>query len=397
MLKTFKLHTTETITRTALILIVLFLAFYGFTTGSDHFLRITILLGLLCGYLRFNENQRQSWILHLIVATLLPFLFILSIAYFKQMHLSYQPLLLWPGISATAFGVGLIIRHLKTDQLYKRSFITGIILVFVFASTRKYGEGWFAMITTLSFVVASLNVSSLKPSKPFAAFAILIATPLIIILIFSDMSGIIITMPVLLTAALLSYLNFRQAANPVGNSFKRYLPFVIFILASPLIWLLQENYAMWHYCSSNISPLKEVSVNIPDQRKDSIPVNHPQTKVYLFWSASCSMCKKEFPYFSSLAAKYKNRDDVKFYAVFLEFDKTDSIVFNREIRQDHDFDWAFLPDGMVLYDNLLMNGVPHITIIDNNNKILYNGRVSNRPWLFVNRPEAFISRTEINL
>jgi thiol-disulfide isomerase/thioredoxin len=161
-------------------------------------------------------------------------------------------------------------------------------------------------------------------------------------------------------------------------------------LSSPFIWIIQENYSIWHYSAGNSIPVDTVSITIYNKDKGIISENNNSTSVYLFWSASCSSCKKEFPYFSELALNYKDRKDIHFYTVLLEFNESDSVAFNREIRNNSHFKWAYALNGKVLYDRLKMNGVPHITIIDSQNNIRYNGRVSNRPWLYINHPDRFL-------
>lgn len=63
-----------------------------------------------------------------------------------------------------ALGVGVLIRLPKINPLYKLTFLQGFVVLFIYATSRKFGEGWFAVCTLLAFILTSLLLSN----KPFA-------------------------------------------------------------------------------------------------------------------------------------------------------------------------------------------------------------------------------------
>lgn len=382
------------ITQAFLAIIILFLLFKNFSINylsPTNFLRFNILLGFICGYLRFTKNQDRLFVINVLIASLLPLLAVLMFSLIKHSSISILPLIVWPGISLLALLGGLLLRNLKINNLLKAAFVRGMLLILIFASCRNLGEGWFAVITIFSFNVAAINLAILHAEKNVINFSIMVAPTLILSLIFGDISGIIIITPVLLIAILTSYLIFHFAVRNKMNLALVFAGIVIWAALSPLLWLMQENYVANYYGTKNHLPKITPLIKIHNIDDEIIIENKNNTSVYLFWSASCSRCKKEFPYFSELALKYKDRKDIKFFAVFLEFKKSDSIVYNREIRQDYNFEWAIAPKGRELYDSLIVNGVPHLTIINHShNKILYNGYVANRPWLYINHPDRFL-------
>ncbi len=387
---TNRTQTLELITRLALLILLTFLIIDNFSTSTDSFLRLTILIGFMSGFLRFHKHKLTSSFLSLLAAVLIPIILMIIISSIKQIRLSLLPLLLWPGVSLLSYSIGLLIKFLKVKTAYKKAFILGIFVLMILAASRRYSEGHFAVITILSYVLASYSLSFSISGKSFPTMGIFNATPLFFILLFSDKSGLILTLPTILFAIVLSFISINAFMKFEGNNFKKYTPLIFVFLSSPFIWIIQENYSIWHYSAGNSIPVDTVSITIYNKDKGIISENNNSTSVYLFWSASCSSCKKEFPYFSELALNYKDRKDIHFYTVLLEFNESDSVAFNREIRNNSHFKWAYALNGKVLYDRLKMNGVPHITIIDSQNNIRYNGRVSNRPWLYINHPDRFL-------
>lgn len=383
-------QTMELITRLVLIIVLAFLIFDNFSTSTDAFLRLTVLIGFMSGFLRFHKHKSTALILSFITALLIPILLLIIISAIKQVRLPFLPLLLWPGISLLSYAIGLLINNLRIDTSYKKAFILGTIVLMIIAASRKYSEGSFAVITILSYVLASYNLSSAISKKSILTIGLFITTPLIFIMIFSDRSGLILTLPALMIATLLAIYSFKIMLKNKGIYLKNYVPLFIAIASSPFIWIIQENYSIWHYSAGNVIPDDGVSITVYNKNNGIISENNISTSVYLFWSASCSSCKKEFPYFTVLAKNYKDRKDIHFYAVLLEFNESDSTAFKREIREDSHFEWVYVKNGKELYDKLIMNGVPHITIIDSQDNIRYNGRVSNRPWLYINHPDRFL-------
>ncbi|MBW6490271.1 MAG: hypothetical protein K0B15_03640 [Lentimicrobium sp.] len=207
----------------------------------------------------------------------------------------------------------------------------------------------------------------------------------------SEFSAFILTLPVIIIGGLLSYFTMNQLAKPSISKVSCFLLFFGLLVITPIIWVAQENYAYMHYSTFNTSPQYSYQINMYDLKGEPKRNDKNGISVYLFWSASCSKCKDEFPYFSDLALKYKIRDDINFYAVFVQFKASDSAYLIKETANKYEFEWSIIPEGQHIYDSLIQQGFPHLTIIDQDNKLLYNGIVCNRPWVYVNHPDRFFN------
>lgn len=296
------------------------------------------------------------------------------------------------GVTLAAFGVGLVIRFLEINSLYKLAILQGFVILFIFAYSRGLGEGWFAVFTLLAFILSSIYLGSYKPEKPLKVLLILFAIVVLIPLLESSWMGIATTFPVALLGGVLSYLTLRQMMKTNHSAIRRFLPLLVFILISPVIWLLQENYMHSLNPIRNDIPAETVHLNMLDKEGFQIQEKQEQISVYLFWSTTCGSCRKELSYFSELALKYKDQKNIEFYAVLVEFKASDSIAFNYEIQNGYAFEWARIPDGQAVYDNLIKTGFPHMTIIGKDKKLLYNGFVKYRPWLKNFYPDRYLNQ-----
>jgi thioredoxin-related protein len=148
------------------------------------------------------------------------------------------------------------------------------------------------------------------------------------------------------------------------------------------------------YISTNTDIDYKIDYNFISLAGDTISNHDNSGKVVvnLFWSAYCGRCAREYPEFSKLAHKFKERDDVEFYGVFISYSDRDSIYFNKVVKQKFEFDWVKAKNGEELFSDLKMAGVPHLSIFNKEGNVIYNGYVRDRPWILVKRPERIIHR-----
>ena len=110
-----------------------------------------------------------------------------------------------------------------------------------------------------------------------------------------------------------------------------------------------------------------------------------------FWSSHCGSCHKELPHFSKLAAQYEGDTTKVFIAAFISFDEdSDSAFYASETSRESAFTWAKALDSKQMMQDLGFNAFPHVTYINKDGKVVYNGYLSNRPWIFAYHPRKFL-------
>ena len=110
-----------------------------------------------------------------------------------------------------------------------------------------------------------------------------------------------------------------------------------------------------------------------------------------FWSSHCGSCHKELPHFSELAAQYEGDTTKVFIAAFISFDEaSDSAFYASETSRESAFTWAKALDSKQVMQDLGFNAFPHVTYINKEGKVVYNGLLSNRPWIFAYHPRKFL-------
>ena len=111
-----------------------------------------------------------------------------------------------------------------------------------------------------------------------------------------------------------------------------------------------------------------------------------------FWSSHCGSCHKELPHFSKLAAQYEGDTTKVFIAAFISFDEaSDSAYYVSETSRQSTFIWAKALDSKQVMQDLDFNAFPHVTYINKEGKVVYNGFLSNRPWIFAYHPRKFLN------
>lgn len=98
-------------------------------------------------------------------------------------------------------------------------------------------------------------------------------------------------------------------------------------------------------------------------------------KVYLyFWSRNCSQCHALMPMFSEMAESAKADTNKVFMAVYLPYKDDDFSQYEETLLQhDYAFQWAATDTSNTIKQDLRFNGVPHLTILDENGAVVYNG------------------------
>jgi thiol-disulfide isomerase/thioredoxin len=351
--------------------------------------RSTCLLGLTVGYYLLVPKQlKKNFMLFVLAEVFIIGVFICSYYNNKIEDLKISAIVLWPLLLIIAIAIGFTLNRFIQNRTLKQAICTYLFLFLVIPASRKFGEGWFAVVTIISFFDAAIRFrESSPPRKSFLYWSIFCVLFLIPFIFFSEHPGLLLVMPLIIIAMILSYFlifSFSKAQN--------YFTLIFLVLSlSIVVWAAQENWATYIYSRDNVIPQKTPNMILKDRNGKMFLQENKCYYIYLFWSAHCGSCKKEFPYFEKLANKLQDRKHIKFVTVFLKYREADSVTFNNYSKdKNSSLMWLISDNSKIIIDSLVPKGVPHLTITDPGNKILYNGFVRNRPWIFINRAESFV-------
>ncbi len=99
-----------------------------------------------------------------------------------------------------------------------------------------------------------------------------------------------------------------------------------------------------------------------------------KTAYLYFWSRGCPQCHALMPLFSEMAESSKADTNKVFMAVYLPYKDDDFSQYEETLLQhDYAFRWAAADTSNTIKQDLRFNGVPHLTILDENGVVVYNG------------------------
>lgn len=360
----------------------------------DRIVQVSIINGLLIGYYGFRLNTFYRKRFVLAVAILLPIFSLLFTSAFGLIPFKIYSAAIFSGIFYTCVAFGIFITKLPIDKLYQESIILGLLFVFFSALTRKLQPGTSASIT-IFLAVAFVVLLGLKTIKPnWIAFFILIGMHPLTSIALTPFPDVFVTILVAISIGIVGTITFLLLFFTKNPSNKWFIISMTALIIAAVMWFVQENFEKW-FMGKNIQT--EISENIYYQFEGINGRNYSNDQVskkklvVLFWSAYCSNCYKEYPYFSSLAQSYSSDTSIAFLAVFLYIVPKDSLYFNTTTRKQFAFEWAKAHDSKKLMQDLKINGVPQMTIFDYSGAVVYNGVVSNRPWLWVYSPRKYLN------
>ncbi|MBQ8958916.1 MAG: redoxin domain-containing protein [Bacteroidales bacterium] len=115
--------------------------------------------------------------------------------------------------------------------------------------------------------------------------------------------------------------------------------------------------------------------------------------VVFFWSSHCANCHKEFPSFSKLAGEFEYDTTKVFIAAFVPFGEDgEEAYYQKEIEHDFAFEWAEVVYSRQIMKDLGFNSFPHLTVLDNNGLVVYNGLYVNKKGVFVNNVRTYLKK-----
>lgn len=388
-------HTTEKkhlgINNAIIVSIIIALLIYSILSINTFLsVRFTLITGIIIGFFIFPRKKLIFDILLSGVALVLLVLLIFIPLYIKGLNnLTFLPFLIFPSMLILSIAVAYAIKKSRLPITYSTAFILSVLLFLLITSSRKFGEGWFFVTTIISFVYSAFLLREIVKKDFFVVWTIVCLPFVLPFFIFSGQTGLYLVLPGIIVSMIFGYIVLRRKNNIKFNVLS-YTITAIVLLTS---WVLQENWASWVYSTQyNKMPGNAIHFSLINKEKEIVHIDTSSINVYLFWASYCSNCKKEFPYFEKLANDYKKRSDINFYTVYLQTEINDTVTFNHYAKINTQVTWTIAENSKEIQTNLLTDGVPFITIIGFENKILYNGCVNNRPWIFVKRPSNYFPK-----
>lgn len=373
---------------TALVALSIVLLYSFLTKNTDLIFRSLFMHGLLIGFIFNSVGKKERLAFILATLMIVPFSFFATFFYY-EIPLRFNWLqLIFPGITAGSFLFGLLLKRIPVIKAYKIATLLSFTSIYIIAPSHKSGEGWFSVLSILTYLAAGLYLATFESGKKWLTAFIFLVIPLVLYSLTTD--NHLYFLPTQLTAVFIFGLAFFRYNGTIARTLKLSLFGIILALIS---WPLNENYTYW-YDSEKLFTLKEHVLALPELQGNvgqEVAISpQPYVHVYLFWSAYCGSCSREYPYFSDLAEQYKGNKKVCFEAVFLTYRDKDSVYYNEVTREKYAFTWSKALNTEEVSDKFRIDGVPDLLIMNRDGKIYYNGYCHIRPWHFVNTPEQYI-------
>ena len=194
--------------------------------------------------------------------------------------------------------------------------------------------------------------------------------------------------------AILSVL-LIEALN-ISQKIKYLLLAILMLISIPLVFVGSTNLFTFLVANEMNSKVKQPFpfsyAFVTDDGDELTDVSLKGKNVAIFfWSSHCGSCHKELPHFSELAAQYEGDTTKVFIAAFISFDEaSDSAFYASETSRESAFTWAKALDSKQVMQDLGFNAFPHVTYVNKEGKVVYNGLLSNRPWIFAYHPRKFL-------
>ncbi|MFZ4465248.1 MAG: hypothetical protein ACOYN5_15485, partial [Bacteroidales bacterium] len=291
-----------------LILFVVFLVYLFFLTriSFDLLVQGSIVCGFSIGFHYVYLFRQRNLLWNLFSLFLFPFLAIIIAFSLRDLPYSSRSFLITTLIFYVITLLGYGFSKLQMKNSYKNAIWLGILVLFLSAASRKLGHGTSAAITV---VLTSLSAYFLtlqthdKRIQDLVFFVLIFPIGHLILTSFPE----IFQMTILaVTIAVVSFIVFnwvKISESKISQMIK--LGVVIVSFGLP-IWFIQENYEKWFFSKlANSIPMEKAHYAIVTTTGDTLSDVNMRDKqlVYLFWSAYCSNCPDEYPYFSQLAEK----------------------------------------------------------------------------------------------
>ena len=287
----------------------------------------------------------------------------------------------------------IIILRLPVREVYKEALFMGFLPFASLSLTGAWGNH--AIVMSIAFVTLPVfyYVSRNATAKERWIQALVFILPIALSHImgyFPIVAARLVALVVSVLAVML--LHSLKVSSKTRNVFLA----VLMLLSLPLSFLMSANLFTYLVANEEHSEVKEpfsfsyaFVTNDGDTLTDASLTG--KNVAVFFWSSHCANCHEELPHFSNLAAQYEGDTTKVFIATFISFSEAnDSAFYARETSRESAFTWAKALDSKQVMQDLGFNAFPHVTYINKEGKVVYNGYLSNRPWIFAYHPRKFL-------
>lgn len=287
----------------------------------------------------------------------------------------------------------LIIRRLHIGDLYKETLYLSFLPFAAVALTGQWGLNVIVMAIAFVTLPAFYYVTRNSNVKERWIQLVIFLLPTLLTHVFGYFPFVAPRL-LALVLSLLAVMLIR--ALHVSRKAKAVTLVLLMIFSLPLSFLLSANLFTYLVANEYHSKVKEpfpFSYTFISKEGDTLTESNLKGKnvAVFFWSSHCGNCHVELPHFSELAAQYDGDTTKVFVAAFISFNEaSDSAFFEQETASDRAFIWAKALDSKQVMQDLSFNAFPHVTYINKEGNVVYNGFLSNRPWIFAYHPRKFL-------
>jgi cytochrome oxidase Cu insertion factor (SCO1/SenC/PrrC family) len=287
----------------------------------------------------------------------------------------------------------LIIRRLHIGDLYKETIYLSFLPFVAVVLTGQWGLNVIVMAIAFVTLPAFYYVTRNSNVKERWIQLVIFLLPTL----FTHVFGYFPFVAPRLLALVLSLLAVMLIRTlHVSRKAKAVTLVLLMLFSLPLSFLLSANLFTYLVANENHSKVKEpfsFPYTFISKEGDTLTESNLKGKnvAVFFWSSHCGNCHVELPHFSELAAQYDGDTTNVFVAAFISFNEaSDSAFFEQETASDRAFIWAKALDSKQVMLDLGFNAFPHVTYINKEGNVVYNGFFSNRPWIFAYHPRKFL-------
>ncbi|MBR1514577.1 MAG: TlpA family protein disulfide reductase [Bacteroidales bacterium] len=287
----------------------------------------------------------------------------------------------------------IIILRLPVKDVYKESLFMGFLPFAVLLLTGAWGNDVVVMSIAFVTLPAFYYVTRNATTKERWIRALVFILPMVlshIIGYFPYVAARLIALVMSVLAVIL--LQSLKVSTKTRNVFLA----VLMLFSLPLSFLMSANlfaYLVANEMNSKVDEPFPLSYAFVTNEGDTLTEASLKGKnvAVFFWSSHCGNCHRELPHFSKLAAQYEGDTTKVFVAAFVSFnEESDSAFYAYETQNESAHTWAKVVDSKAIMQDLDFNAFPQLTYINKEGKVVYNGYLSNRPWIFAYSPRKFL-------
>lgn len=309
---------------------------------------------------------------------------------YKQMYLIIFLLLF--GTLAVSYPVILLISKTKMKEEYKLSLYTSFAVFNVASTTAFLGPEPRITLASLAGIIGLIWLLSRGVERKWACTLILIGVFTLSFVVFGQYEyylGDVITytLALVVTTLLMSLKDRkkRRIALAVSTMILLVIAWIFPINCRIFLLNYSDNKKTQHEIVEEKIKLDYIFFVENDTVTPADMIGKDVT--IMFWSSHCGGCAKKFPVLSELADEFAADTTKVFLAVYLPDATDDLSYYNETIKNSYGFTWASAANPLSILKQLNFNAVPHLTILDGEGVVKYNGVFSDE---YVVNPRRFL-------